>query len=847
MIPSSRRGGVRLALLVGAAAATTVLFAPLAAATPGGTLAAATPAGTSSGALFGPMLTWSSDDAQTYAERLGATPGFYGETLGYPLLAADSSDLAVVAQDAAAHGASVLLQLDPRVALTVLTAEQAGAFAQRIQDLTTSRGTHFLVDFAPDMNGSWEAWGQQPRSYVAAFQMLAAAVHRTAPSAVMVWDPSNGAGYPFGTARGATTPSGPRVLSQLDTNGDGTVDERDDPYAPYWPGTASVDRVGLSVFWYGPPTQLGTNASPPAGWFEQSLTGAVGYSSPTGAGRDFVQQYSVDEHKPLLVETGALFVPSTDPGPGQSAILQDWIDQVFSPSVRARFPTLDAVMWLEQSRSEAESAGAVVDWRATGTTASATALRSALASAGFDLGPVPTTGGRNQADAAVTQVYQPTGSAGSQSDRVLVSVLILLGIFLVAGAAGRRRRAWRYPARDGRIDLLRGFVIAAVVVTHIEVGGPWAWFVVRAGALTGAEMFVLLSGIVLGSSYPRIVARYGEWAAGRAMVRRAGRLYLATVAVILGIYFLSRIPGIDSTSVTTFTDRGTGETGPGAIGRVYYLYGTASHLLDYPPPFFAVRDLLLLRYGPWPINIMGLFVVLSLAVPAAMWLVRRGLWWLLLAVSWGLYALNAVHPVQLFDAQFELVFPLFTWQIAFTHGLVVGRYRERIVAALTSRAGKITVAAGLVAYSALLLAMRAGASIPLVPSYDSLYTSWYERTNLEGGRLVDLAVSAIVVYALLTTCWRPLHASIGRFFEPLGRSSLTVFFIQVFVVLAVGNIHHLDRHSAWEGFLVQTVALALIWAIVRGRSPKPGPVADEPARPIASPLDVPVRAGAGST
>ena len=33
----------------------------------------------------------------------------------------------------------------------------------------------------------------------------------------------------------------------MDTNGDGVVDNLDDPYEPYYPGDASVDWVGMSV------------------------------------------------------------------------------------------------------------------------------------------------------------------------------------------------------------------------------------------------------------------------------------------------------------------------------------------------------------------------------------------------------------------------------------------------------------------------------------------------------------------------------------------------------------------------------------------------------------------------
>ena len=55
----------------------------------------------------------------------------------------------------------------------------------------------------------------------------------------------------------------------------------------------------------------------------------------------------------------------------------------------------------------------------------------------------------------------------------------------------------------------------------------------------------------------------------------------------------------------------------------------------------------------------------------------------------------------------------------------------------------------------------------------------------------------------------------GWFLVPLGRVSLYVFIVHVFFVLAVGNVPGLDRTSWWQGFLVHTVVLALIWVMVK--------------------------------
>jgi Mg2+ and Co2+ transporter CorA len=65
--------------------------------------------------------------------------------------------------------------------------------------------------------------------------------------------------------------------------------------------------------------------------------------------------------------------------------------------------------------------------------------------------------------------------------------------------------------------------------------------------------------------------------------------------------------------------------------------------------------------------------------------------------------------------------------------------------------------------------------------------------------------------------WKPINKVIGWFWIPLGAASLYVFIVHVFFVLAVGNIPGLDRGSWWQGTLVHTTVLALIWLMVKKR------------------------------
>lgn len=66
-----------------------------------------------------------------------------------------------------------------------------------------------------------------------------------APGNPVVWSPDYGGGYPYPGGRYNTEP-GTADFAALDTNRDGALTMSDDVYAPFYPGDAYVDWVGLS-------------------------------------------------------------------------------------------------------------------------------------------------------------------------------------------------------------------------------------------------------------------------------------------------------------------------------------------------------------------------------------------------------------------------------------------------------------------------------------------------------------------------------------------------------------------------------------------------------------------------
>ncbi|MET0930658.1 MAG: OpgC domain-containing protein, partial [Aeromicrobium sp.] len=488
--------GIVVALLM-------VVLAPLLLVLGAGPAAAADAVPAPDGPYIGPVLDWTDDSAREYADRLGTTPSLFAQSVRYPLTQDDRTYLRQFVEQAAQQGSLAFLTLEPTVALDELTTADAEALGRQLVTLHRRNDTTFIVRFAPEMNGSWTPWGQQPAAYRAAFRTVAEAVHRATPHASMLWSPAYGAGYPFGRAFGAVDGSGPRVVGQLDTDDDGTVDASDEPYSPYWPGEEAVDWVGLSIYHYGRAQSFGKNIVPSAGEFSERLDETYGYDTRADQPDPFYETYADGHDKPMAIETGALYNPNDPTGAEELAIKQGWWRQVFSTDTLAEHPRIRAIAWLEKQRTEAEVDNQTVDWRATHTSALASAFLDDVRSSGLTTGAVTRVLDQEAGNEATAQYRDNGPDIGDHMGWIIGCAVLALGLFAFSGIAGRFIRSWRYPnehdPRDKRLDFLRGWVIVAVVVTHIELSGPYSYITLNAiGGITGAEMFVLLSGVVLG-------------------------------------------------------------------------------------------------------------------------------------------------------------------------------------------------------------------------------------------------------------------------------------------------------------------------------------------------------------
>lgn len=361
--------------------------------------------------------------------------------------------------------------------------------------------------------------------------------------------------------------------------------------------------------------------------------------------------------------------------------------------------------------------------------------------------------------------------------------------------------------RDVRIDYLRGLAMTCVIVNHSKLTSLLSWFSYeRLWVVTAAEVFVVLSGIVLGMVYGRRLAREGWRAVVRGLGRRAVFLYSMFVGVTVSLIALSAI-GIDVAVVApSDPESAAWFMAPGTM--------TAS----------AWRDVLLMRAGPWAFEIIGMYVwLVAAAIPCLLILHRAG-WRPLLAASWAMYLWYRIDPHTVTTAGFESAFPLFAWQLLFVHGITIGYHRDDLSAfvdrmpAVTPRVAML-VTAGFTIF-AFCNPWTVGPTwlhlgVVSPERFSSLYERFFTLSDLRVGRLLNLSIALPVAYVLLTRFWalaRPLEAV----FVVLGQNSLGAFVLHVYGLLILAHLQLPD--SVWIGTLAQVTLVCAIAVLLSAES-----------------------------
>jgi hypothetical protein len=337
-------------------------------------------------------------------------------------------------------------------------------------------------------------------------------------------------------------------------------------------------------------------------------------------------------------------------------------------------------------------------------------------------------------------------------------------------------------SRDITIDFIRTLCIVSMTVAHVafaslayRVTHAMIWF-------DGAMGFVLLSGLVVGLVYRRVIERRGLRAAQVKAVRRAGVVYAAHLLLCAVAFIVASVHA----------------------GRDEIYAG----LGDHPAVWDWVVAALTLQVNPQRAAILSLYVVLMLLTPLAFWALKRGRWVFVVAGVTVLYIAGQLFPSALTLPRVPGVFGEINWalwQALYFVALIAGWYWAKVRDFILRRNVRIVliVATVLVAVAARLSTRLAGPA--------STAVAWLFGDGQMGpGTIVVAFLVVATLYAVFAyvSAWAPrLMTELGR----VGRRSLDCYVILGIAVLVVPTVWEPGRGSAIS-MLYAAGMLVIMWA-----------------------------------
>ncbi len=361
--------------------------------------------------------------------------------------------------------------------------------------------------------------------------------------------------------------------------------------------------------------------------------------------------------------------------------------------------------------------------------------------------------------------------------------------------------SWKYPAnerRDLRLDLLRGFAVLVMVVDHFG-GASWLYLITGNNNFftSGAEAFVLISGMVVGIVYGGIARKNGLKAAAKKALERALTLYKLTVVLTLAFAAISdyfQLPwaqGVDIGNPLEFTF------------NVVILHETY-YLADIP-----LMYTLLMAVAP-----IGLFFLVknrtSLLVIGS-FLVWLGFQYInsQQIIIWPIIGNTTFHPAA--------------WQLIFFWAMSVGYHRD----ALGSKFSRLpqslyfAVATLLFVWLLHLYSTEVKVLAKIYPGLDwqAIVGELFNKSTVAPGRILAVVIVFQFGYMLLTYFWKPIWAAVGWFFTPLGQNSLYGYTMHVVIIgLFYVILPYLPGHITERGLINTTLQLAVLgvlWLMIR--------------------------------
>ena len=358
--------------------------------------------------------------------------------------------------------------------------------------------------------------------------------------------------------------------------------------------------------------------------------------------------------------------------------------------------------------------------------------------------------------------------------------------------------------RDLRVDFFRGVALILIFVDHIPGNAFAKATLTNFGFADAAEIFVLLAGYAAFLAYAKAFEQ--GWRHGLAKIGlRVRDLYVAHLLVLI-----------------------VGVAGLALAARMFQNPAYFEHVNLIPfnaDPAGAIGRALILLYQPGYMNILPLYILLLLWLPAVIWLMRIDTA-LALGVSAGLWAASSLLQFNLpsYPDTFGWIFNPFAWQLLFTLGAVAAAQpaKQLSVHQRSSWLFWIAVAYVLMAFvvAAPWTKLPALSDARLVPDFRTELSKQY----LSAWRIAHIVALSYIATSLVSPRADWLMRTWAKLVINCGQHSLPVFCLSIilsltgFVILVEGG-HGLILQTAVNAGGIALLGLAA-WTLAEVKRPR---------------------------
>lgn len=346
------------------------------------------------------------------------------------------------------------------------------------------------------------------------------------------------------------------------------------------------------------------------------------------------------------------------------------------------------------------------------------------------------------------------------------------------------------------LDMLRGYALVCIMLDHMPVSELRQFTLANFSIFDAAELFVLLSGFLVGMVWQSVERKEGRRAAQWRFARRAFEVWRALV-------FGGLLMALVSAGLLALDMHHT------AIWHQYAVW-----ILENPIGFFGVLATLWLQ--PNLLDVLAVYVILLASVPLLVPLMQRYLLGFA-AASFSVWCfapvLNAFVPNHRLGG---LLFNPFGWQMLFFSGIAMGLFRQQLIPMLMPHRRLLTIlSSGMFLFgTAIIIGAKIGE--PALAFRDALrliYGGEIGKWDLDGTRyMAIMGASWLVAVPLAGIMERMAASRLGVALQQIGRGGLFSFLACV-LLSVLGDAFQMnpEDQGILRRMMVDVWAMLALW------------------------------------